>query len=206
MSGTESIIIGIIIFLFSVVFHEVAHGWVAFALGDSTAKREGRLTLNPLKHLDPIGTILLPAMLILMGLPGFGWAKPIPVNPYNFKDQKYGSAKVAVAGPLANISLALVFGLALRFLPVIYTLENLQIIFTFIVYINLILATFNLIPIPPLDGSHILFTFLRKRADKFKMFLIQYGFFLLVFIIFFFFQYIAQVALWLMELIIGVPI
>ncbi|MCX6738399.1 MAG: site-2 protease family protein [Candidatus Parcubacteria bacterium] len=210
MPGIELIII-IVIFIFSVVFHEVAHGWVAFALGDSTAKREGRLTLNPLKHLDPIGSVLLPGFLILMKLAGlggfiFGWAKPVPVNPYNFKDQKYGSAKVAVAGCVANFSLALVFGLALRFLPIIYSIQGVSLIFLYIVQINLILAVFNLIPIPPLDGSHILFTFLHKRADKFKMFLVKYGFFLLIFLIFFFFQYIALVVLWLMKLIIGISI
>ncbi len=185
-----TIIINIVICLFSIAFHEVAHGWVAFALGDSTAKREGRLTLNPLKHLDPIGSVLLPGFLILMNIAGlggfiFGWAKPVPVNPYNFKDQKYGSAKVAVIGPFANISLALVFGLALRFFPIIYSIEGVSLIFLYIVQINLVLAVFNLIPIPPLDGSHILFTLLRKRADNFKMFLVQYGFFLLIFLIFF---------------------
>lgn len=210
MPGIELIIV-IIIFIFSVVFHEVAHGWVAFALGDSTAKREGRLTLNPLKHLDPIGSVLLPGFLILMKLAGlggfiFGWAKPVPVNPYNFKDQKYGSAKVAVAGCVANFSLALVFGLGLRFFPIIYSIQGLSLIFLYIVQINLILAVFNLIPIPPLDGSHILFTFLNKRADKLKMFLVQYGFFLLIFLIFFFFQYIALAVLWLMKLIIGISI
>jgi Zn-dependent protease len=198
-----TIIINIVICLFSIAFHEVAHGWVAFALGDSTAKREGRLTLNPLKHIDPIGTVLLPIMLILIKLPGFGWAKPVPVNPYNFKDQKYGSAKVAVAGPLANISLALVFGLALRFLPIIYTNGKLWTIFAYIIYINLVLAIFNLVPIPPLDGSHILFILLRKGADKFKMFLVRYGFFLLIFIIFFFFQYVSWIAYWFGYLIIG---
>jgi len=205
------LVIIIIIFLFSVVFHELAHGWVAFALGDSTAKRAGRLTLNPLKHLDPIGSVLLPGLLILMKFAGgggfiFGWAKPVPVNPYNFKDQKYGSAKVAAAGPAANLSLALVFGLALRFLPIIYSVQGLGLIFLYIVQINLILAVFNLLPIPPLDGSHILFTFLREKANNLKMFLVQYGFFLLMIVIFFFFQYIAYAVLWLMELIVGIPI
>ena len=150
----------IIIFLFSVVFHEVAHGWVAYSLGDSTAKRAGRLTLNPLKHLDPIGSILLPGFLILMSLMGaggiiFGWAKPVPINPYNFKDQKYGGAKVAIAGPLANISLALIFGLALRFLPILYILPGISFIFLYIVQINLILAIFNLIPVPQIGRAHV---------------------------------------------------
>jgi len=205
------LIIVIIIFLFSVVFHEVAHGWVAFALGDKTAQRAGRLTLNPIKHLDPIGSILLPGLLILMNFLGtggiiFGWAKPVPVNPYNFKDQKYGSAKVALAGPLANISLALIFGLCLRFLPIVYTMQGIGLIFLYIVQINLILAIFNLMPVPPLDGSHILFTFLPRSAQKIKVFLAQYGFFVIIFIIFFLFQYIIQIVFWLMKLITGLSV
>jgi len=205
------LVILIIIFLFSVVFHEVAHGWVALALGDKTAQRAGRLTLNPLKHLDPIGSILLPGILILMSMAGaggiiFGWAKPVPINPYNFRDQKYGSAKVAVAGPLANISLALIFGLALRFLPVLYTIQGVGLVFLYIVQINLILAIFNLMPVPPLDGSHILFTFLPQSAQRFKIFLSRYGFFVLIFIIFFLFQYIARIVFWLMKLITGLSV
>ncbi len=204
------LIIVIIIFLFSVVFHEVAHGWVAYALGDPTAKYAKRLTLNPLRHLDPVGSIILPGILILMNLIGsggiiFGWAKPVPVNPYNFKDQKYGSAKVAIAGPLANISLALIFGLILRFLPGINLTDPIFKIFSFIVGINLILAVFNLMPVPPLDGSHILFTFLPQSAQKLRIFLSQYGLFVLIFIIFFLFKYITWIVFWLGYFIIGNP-
>jgi len=205
------LVIVIVIFLFSVVFHEVAHGWVAYALGDPTAKYAKRLTLNPLRHLDPIGSILLPGILILMSLAGapgiiFGWAKPVPINPYNFKDQKYGSAKVAVAGPLANISLALIFGLALRFLPIIYSVPGISLIFFYIVQINLILAVFNLLPVPPLDGSHILFTFLPQTAQKLKIFLTQYGFLFIIFILFFFFRYVIWLVVWLMQLITGISV
>lgn len=199
--------IRIIIFLFSVVFHEVAHGWTAYALGDPTAKYAKRLTLNPLKHLDPVGSILVPLFLVLTRSPFlFGWAKPVPVNPRNFKDQKYGGAKVAIAGPLANISLALIFGLILRFLPALYIIPGLASIFLYIVQINLILAVFNLIPVPPLDGSHILFTFLPRNAEKIKIFLSQYGLFVLIFIIFFLFKYIIQIVLWLMRLITGISV
>jgi Zn-dependent protease len=210
MAFVELIIV-IIIFLFSVVFHEVAHGWVAYALGDPTAKYAKRLTLNPLKHLDPVGSIILPGILILMSMAGaggiiFGWAKPVPINPYNFKDQKYGNAKVAIAGPLANISLALIFGLTLRFLPGIYAIEGLAFVFLYIVQINLILAVFNLMPISPLDGSHILFTFLPRSAQKIKIFLSKYGLFVLIFIIFFLFDYIIQIVFWLMKLITGIQI
>ena len=104
----------IIILIFSIVIHEVAHGAMALHLGDPTAKYAGRLTLNPIKHLDPIGSIIVPIFLILMteimgGGIIFGWAKPVPINPYNFKDQKYGSAKVSIAGTVANLALALIF-------------------------------------------------------------------------------------------------
>ncbi len=209
MLGPELILV-IIIFLFSVVLHEVAHGWVAYALGDPTAKYAGRLTLNPLKHLDPVGSILLPGILILMRLWGgggivFGWAKPVPINPYNFRDQKYGSAKVALAGPLVNISLALIFGLALRFLPIIFLIPAISEIFELIVEVNLILAIFNLLPVPPLDGSHILFTFLPQRAQQLKIFLAQYGLIVLIFIIFFLVKYVFWLVGWLKYIIIAAP-
>ena len=174
----------IAILILSVIIHEVAHGAVANYLGDPTAKYAGRLTLNPIKHIDPVGSILIPLFLILMNSGViFGWAKPVPVNPYNFKDQKYGSAKVSFAGPLSNFLLALIFGLIIRFLPLS---SNMVFIFGFIVYINLVLCFFNLIPIPPLDGSHILFTFLPYSMEHIKVFLSQYGFFILLFLIFFF--------------------
>ncbi len=204
MTGIELIIL-IIVFLFSVVIHEVAHGWMAYAQGDPTAKYANRLTLNPIKHLDPIGSVIVPGFLILLG--GgvvFGWAKPVPVNPYNFRDQKYGDAKVAFAGPAANIILALIFGIILRFFPAIWGAGGIGVIFLYIVQINLLLAIFNLMPVPPLDGSHILFTFLGERGREIKAMLAQYGFIFLLFIIFFFFQYIALAMMWLTRLIVGV--
>ena len=208
MAGLEIIIV-IIIFLFSVIIHELAHGWVALSLGDLTAQRAGRLTLNPMKHLDPIGSILLPGLLILMNFLGaggiiFGWAKPVPVNPYNFKDKRWGSAKVATAGPLANICLALIFGLAIRFAPMISSTQGLFLIFLYIVQINLILAIFNLMPVPPLDGSHILFSFLPRSAQNIKIALSRHGLILLLFVIFFLFQYIIKIVTWLTALIIGI--
>jgi Zn-dependent protease len=198
----------VLIFLFSIVFHEVSHGWVAYALGDPTAKYEGRLTLNPLKHLDPIGSVLLPGVLILTSIAFgggiiFGWAKPVPINPYNFRDQKYGQAKVALAGPLANIVLALVFGLSLRFLPFLSSLPNIFLVFSYIVQINILLAIFNLLPIPPLDGSHILFTFLPPSYQEFRIVLAQYGFLVLLFIILFLFKPIISFVNWLSGFIIG---
>ena len=105
-------IFSLVILLFSVIIHELAHGYVAYSLGDPTAKYAGRLTLNPLKHLDPFGSIILPLLLFIAGSPFlFGWAKPVPINPYNFTDKKYGEIKVSVAGPASNFSLAIVFGL-----------------------------------------------------------------------------------------------
>jgi len=199
----------ILILLCSIVIHEVSHGLMADYLGDPTAKNEGRLTLNPIKHLDPIGSILVPLILIIsrVGIV-FGWAKPVPINPFNLRDKVYGQAKVAIAGPLANILIALIFGTALRFLPFLFSARigtNLTIIFSYIVWINLILAIFNLLPIPPLDGSHILFTFLPKQFDGLKIFLIQYQLFILLFFIFFCLHLIIPLVNWIFYLIVGIP-
>lgn len=199
----------IAILVFSVVFHEVAHGMVAHSLGDTTARDAGRLTLNPLPHLDPLGSVIVPAFLILMNqIAGggiiFGWAKPVPVNPRYLKDQRFGEAKVSLAGPAANFALALVFGLALRFLPIGDMYPSLAAIFQSIVYINLLLAAFNLLPIPPLDGSHILFSFLPRSMGKVKAFLQQYGLMLLFILIFFFFDFISLFVNKVFTLIVGV--
>ena len=198
----------ILILIFSIVIHEVSHGAMANYLGDPTAKYAGRLTLNPLKHLDPFGSVILPIVLILLSkLSGggiiFGWAKPVPVNPFNFRDQKYGSAKVALAGPLSNFAIALIFGLALRFFPTISFLPGFGLMFSYIVYINLLLGIFNLLPIPPLDGSHILFTFLPPKFENLKIFMSQFGLFILLFIIFFFFPLLVSIINWLFALIVG---
>ncbi len=210
MLGIETIFI-IIVFLFSVIIHELAHGWVALALGDDTAKRAGRLTLNPINHLDPIGSILVPGLLILMSFLGaggiiFGWAKPVPINPYNFRDRKWGGVKVAAAGPLSNISLALIFGLSLRLIPGLVNVPGLFIIFLYIVEINLLLAVFNLLPIPPLDGSHILFAFLPKTAQRIRLLMTQYGFFFVLIAIFFFFDIIIRAVQFLTLLITGLGV
>jgi len=182
----------LVVLFFSVIIHELAHGSVAYSLGDPTAKYEGRLTLNPIKHIDPIGSIILPALLLILALKTgnwiiIGWAKPVPVNPYNFKDKKYGNLKVSLAGPMTNILLAIFFGLILRFLPKEIFINNQGILLalSYIVSINIWLAIFNLIPIPPLDGSWILFSFLPERFENIKMFLRQYGFAILMFLIIF---------------------
>ncbi len=149
------IIFQIAILVLSVVIHEVSHGTMAYYLGDMTAKRAGRLTLNPFPHIDPLGSVILPALMVISSSPIlFGWAKPVPYNPYNLrKGGKWAEALVAFAGPLSNFALALIFGLSIRFglMPT----EALGIAFM-AVYINVLLGVFNLIPIPPLDGSKIL--------------------------------------------------
>jgi Zn-dependent protease len=134
--------------LFSVIIHEVAHGWVAYRMGDPTAKQMGRLTLNPLKHLDPLGTLML-------FIVGFGWAKPVPVNFYNLRDRRKGLILVSSAGIAANIILAFLFESLLKIIPLRYAGTWVVAIY-FMVQINITLAALNLIPLPPLDGSKIL--------------------------------------------------
>ncbi|XOB46208.1 MAG: site-2 protease family protein [Candidatus Nealsonbacteria bacterium] len=203
-----SLILQIIILIFSIVIHEVSHGAMADYLGDPTAKYAGRLTLNPSKHLDLIGSVIVPLFLILTTGRGFGWAKPVPINPYNFRDQKYGSLKVALAGPGVNLAVALVFGLILRF-SLAFIPSSLASIFSSIIYLNIILGVFNLLPIPPLDGSHVLFTFLPYSMQKIKIFLTQFGFFILIFLIFFFpwfFQFLIYIVNWIFTIIVGAPL
>jgi Zn-dependent protease len=144
------------ILIFSIVIHEVAHGYAANSLGDPTAKLSGRLTLNPIKHIDLVGSILIPAFLVLTNAGIlFGWAKPVPYNPYNLRNQRWGEAIVAAAGSLTNILLAIVLGLVARFgldvLP-----DPFVAIAAVAAFVNLFLGIFNLIPIPPLDGYTVL--------------------------------------------------
>ena len=154
----------IVVLLASVIIHEVSHGLMALKLGDDTAERAGRLTLNPVSHIDPFGSILLPLLLKLGGSPIIiGWAKPVPYNPHAlYKDFIYGPLKVALAGPFANIFLALIFGIIGRLGEGFLSPIALGLI-GFIVIINSFLAFFNLLPIPPLDGTKILTTFLPPR-------------------------------------------
>ncbi len=155
----------------ALVLHEFCHAWAAYALGDPTAKYAGRLTLNPLKHLDLWGSVL-----ILVA--GVGWAKPVPYNPYNLKNQRWGPALVALAGPGANLFLCLLFGLVLRLLVGADLLAAENMLFTFLqlmVVLNIVLLTFNLIPLPPLDGSKLLFAFLPERYNHVKEFLTYRG-------------------------------
>jgi len=185
----------------SAIWHEFAHAWMADYLGDDTAKRMGRLTLNPLPHIDIFGTILMPVFLFLIsgGSFLFAYAKPVPYNPYNLRNQKTGPALVGLAGPLANLMVAIVFGLIVRFLPAGSFSELLSII----VYANVLLMVFNLIPIPPLDGSKILYAILPERWAKVRMFLDRYGFFILLFFLFFAFSLIQPIIGIIFKFIVG---
>ncbi|HRH26577.1 MAG TPA: site-2 protease family protein [Parcubacteria group bacterium] len=199
-------IFSIVILIFSVVVHEVAHGYMAYMLGDNTAKYEGRLNLNPLNHLELFGSFLLPVASYFLGGFIIGWAKPVPFNPYNLRDQKWGEAKVAMAGPLSNILIALFFGLLIRFGILTSLGESFLYIGTMIVFINLVLATFNLIPIPPLDGSKILFSFLPYSKNNIRDWMEQNGIFLMLFFVFFLWKFIVPIVYWEFILITGLSI
>lgn len=140
-----------IIIIASAIIHEYAHAWAAWRQGDSTAKYAGRLTLNPLSHVDPLGTVVLPLLLLLTSGAFFGYAKPVPINPYNFRDQRHGIIWVSLAGVAANFAIAVILGLILRFFPGLFLAEFLSMI----VIINIWLGLFNLLPFPPLDGSKL---------------------------------------------------
>ncbi len=180
------VILFVVILIFSVVIHEYAHGWAADQLGDPTAKNLGRLTLNPIVHFDPIGSFLVPLFLILFNFPPFGWAKPVPYNPNNLRNQKRDPALVAIAGPLANLIMAVIFGLCMHLVLVINIPSKALFLTAFeaVVIVNLVLALFNLIPIPPLDGSKVLFVLLPAKAYKLKLFLEKYGFLVVLIIVF----------------------
>jgi Zn-dependent protease len=151
----------IVILILSVVIHEMAHGYAANWLGDPTARLQGRLSANPLVHLDPLMSVILPGILLATGSPIlFGAAKPVPYNPYNFTNQKWGEAIVAAAGPLANFAIAGVFAVLVRLSDVLQLSEAFVSLAISVIMLNIFLAFFNLVPIPPLDGSKILPRFL----------------------------------------------
>ena len=203
MTSLVITIFSLVILLLSVIIHEVAHGSVAYSMGDPTAKYAGRLTLNPLKHLDPLGSVIVPAILFALGLPIIGWTKPVPVNPYNFRDQKWGQLKVAAVGPLTNFSIAVIFALLIRIISLPVGLET---IFSLIAFYNFAWGLFNLIPIPPLDGSHVLFAILPASWRKLEMVLRQYSFVFFILFILFGFQLIFVGAYFLYFFVSGHPL
>jgi Zn-dependent protease len=153
-------IITIVILILSIVLHEVAHGYAANWLGDPTARLAGRLTANPIPHIDPVGSVLIPGILFLTSAPFlFGWAKPVPYNPYNLNNQKWGESIVAAAGPLTNLLLAIIFATVIRFSEALGLSLAFAEMAGYIVFINILLALFNAIPFPPLDGSKIIVPF-----------------------------------------------
>jgi len=211
MNDFNILIFQLLVLLMSVVIHEVSHGIVALWQGDPTAKFMGRLTLNPIKHLDMWGSFLVPLGLFIFsgGNFLFGWAKPVPYNPYNLRNKKWGAAMVGAAGPLSNFILAITFGIALRFFPeysAMPFMQNLFQLFMIIVMLNILLGVFNLVPIPPLDGSKVLFSVLPPHMEQIKIFLERYGFIILMFFIFFAFQAIFPIINSLFRLITGMSI
>lgn len=211
MDSAITFIFQLAILIFSVVIHEVSHGLAANAMGDSTAKYAGRLTLNPIKHLDPIGSLFVPLLGFLFGGIIIGWAKPVPYNPYNLqvRNKEIGSAMVGVAGPAANIFVAFIFGLSIRIFGgwiqgLGETAIPLAEIMGAIVFINLALAVFNLVPVPPLDGSKVLFSLLPYRWQGIKMALERFGFILLLLFIFYFSHWILPAVWFLFRFITGV--
>ncbi len=187
----------------SAIIHEYAHGWAADRLGDPTAKYAGRLSLDPRVHVDLWGTIVMPValMIITSGAFMFAYAKPVPYNPFNLKNQKWGPSLVAIAGPLANFLLAFSFAVVLKFLPATATIAPFLAI---IVYANILLMVFNLVPIPPLDGSKVLYALLPPSANNIKVFLDRYGFVILLIFIFFLFDLISPIISWLMNILLNI--
>lgn len=196
----ESIIF-IVVLIISVILHEVAHGYMADRLGDPTPRLAGRLSLNPLVHIDWLGSVILPFFLVISGSPFLiGWAKPVPFNPYNLSSKRWGGLLVAVAGPVTNLVLAILGSLALHFagfgIGGVYFLQSL-------IITNIALAIFNLVPIPPLDGHHILFALIPARFNGLKVLLKKYSLIILVTFIIFGWQLIEPIIMYLARLLIS---
>lgn len=217
-----------VILLFSVIIHEVSHGVSALWQGDTTAKYAGRLNLNPFNHIDIWGSIIVPILMYLSVGFAFGWAKPVPFNPYNLRNQKWGPALVALAGPASNITIAIIFAILARMtaLPIAIKMEiithatdfsaiapliagSLEAIFfeicVVVIFLNVLLAFFNLIPIPPLDGSKLLFAVLPIKIETMAM-LEQFGFMFLLFFIFFFSKPLGIFLNFMLNLFLGITI
>ena len=180
------IIIGITGFILAVILHEIAHGYVADKLGDPTARLMGRLSLNPIKHIDILGSVILPLTLVILRSPFiFGWAKPVPIEPYNLRNPKKDLALISLAGPLTNLAFAAVLSIFLRILISIFPNFDVVNLFFYLIQFNVVLAVFNLLPISPLDGSKILTGLLpEKKAYAFNNFMGRFGMILIFLLIF----------------------
>ena len=201
------LIFSLAILVISVVIHEVSHGSVANLLGDPTARLEGRLTLNPLKHVDFVGSFIVPLVTFFTtaGHFVFGWAKPVPYNPYNLRGGKWGPAIVAAAGPLSNLFVAIFFGFGVRALDLagVYLPIQAGPIIGAIIGTNILLAVFNLVPIPPLDGSKVLFALLPYNARVVQEFLEKNQYFILFIFVFFLSNYLSPIIDFIFRLIVG---
>ncbi len=207
MQGIDAIFY-IIVLIMSIVAHEISHGYAAERVGDPTARLSGRLTLNPIKHIDPVGSVILPALLYFSGSGFiFGWAKPVPYNPANLRNKKWGTIAVASAGIITNFIIAVIFGLLIR-LAISFGIQNqaLYNIGSTIVFINLLLGIFNLVPIPPLDGSKILFSFLPFKCRNAEIFLERYSLIIMILFVVFVWQYFAGSIFFLFKLLTGIMI
>lgn len=196
------IVIVIMVILISMTFHEAMHAYAGHWLGDSTAKDEGRLTLNPLAHIDPFLTLLLPISLAMLGLPIFGGAKPVPFNPYRVRYGSYGAALVAVAGPLTNLLFSFLFFAAFVFIQP-SSMTPMHMFLTAGVTVNLGFFIFNMFPIPPLDGSRVLYALLPESLQKYMEFVERQGLLLVFALILIFNSFIAQAIMSIMTIILN---
>ncbi len=199
-------VISIVILIFSIIIHEVSHGFMADWLGDPTARLQGRLTLNPIKHIDPVGSIIVPLITSMAGFT-FGWAKPVEFNPYNLRNRRQGEFLIAMAGPLSNLLIALIFGTIIRFTVASASVMTPFLeVCSYIVIINIVLAIFNLVPLPPLDGSKLLLAWLPNQYGQFRTMLERYAPIFVIIVIFFLWDFVSPVIPWVFRLITGVSV
>lgn len=199
---TITVVFSIAILIMSVVIHELSHGYTADLLGDPTPRLQGRLTLNPLKHLEFFGSFLVPLLTSFTGFM-FGWAKPVEWNPYNVKNRRVGEFLISAAGPASNFLSAIVFSIFVNFFSESVPKEFIQ-ISVYVITINIALAVFNLIPIPPLDGSKIVFSMLPPRFLFIREFIERYSLILFFFVIFFLWKFIQPLVLIIFKTLLNI--